>query len=142
MTRGPKCPAATGRFPRRRSGQYVSKVPIRPLQGHVCRDHASPLPQIENWSLVRAPVVKRSTPIAGPLACMRATSRLDLTLLPGVARAQSPRPYLMLIGFALFWDLVFSVDLKLPRFAEMPGITVGSRGSSGSDYGLPFTAEY
>lgn len=51
---------------------------------------------------------------------------MNLTLYRMSLWLRSPRPYLMLIGFALFlgfWYL--SVEVwKLPRFREMPGITV------------------
>jgi NitT/TauT family transport system permease protein len=60
---------------------------------------------------------------------------------------KSPRPYLMLIGFALFigfWYL--SVEVwKLPRFSEMPGPTEVLREwlSRNPTYGLSvFTPEY
>ena len=60
---------------------------------------------------------------------------------------QSPRPYLMLIGFAGFigfWYLAVEV-WKLPRFAEMPGPTqvVTEWFSRDPVYGLSvFTPEY
>jgi hypothetical protein len=51
--------------------------------------------------------------------------RVNLTLYRIQQWIKSPRPYLMLMGFALFlgfWYL--SVEVwKLPRFREMPGIT-------------------
>ncbi len=59
----------------------------------------------------------------------------------------SPRPYLMVIGFALFlgfWYLAVEV-WKLPRFREMPGITVVIREWISKDptYGLSlYTGEY
>src|SRR5579863_3396699 len=69
-----------------------------------------------------------------------ATHRFSLWL-------KSPRPYLMLIGFALFigfWYL--SVEVwKLPRFSEMPGPTEVVREwfSRNPTYGLSvFTPEY
>ena len=60
---------------------------------------------------------------------------------------KSPRPYLMLIGFALFlafWYLTVEV-WKLPRFREMPGITVVIKEWLSQDptYGLSaYTEEY
>ena len=60
---------------------------------------------------------------------------------------KSPRPYLMLIGFALvlgFWYLAVEV-WKLPRFREMPGITSVVKEWLNPDptYGLSiYTAEY
>ncbi|MGB8433216.1 MAG: ABC transporter permease subunit [Burkholderiales bacterium] len=53
-------------------------------------------------------------------------TRFGLTLYRVSSWLKSPRPYLMLIGFALFfgfWYLAVEV-WKLPRFREMPGITV------------------
>ena len=72
-----------------------------------------------------------------PLAI--ATYRLSLWL-------RSPRPYLMLIGFALFLGFwYFAVEVwKLPRFAEMPGPTEVLREwfSKNPTYGLSvFTPE-
>jgi len=61
--------------------------------------------------------------------------------------ARSPRPYLMLIGFALFlgfWYLAVEV-WKLPRFREMPGITTVVKEWLSPDptYGLSIhTSEY
>lgn len=61
--------------------------------------------------------------------------------------AKSPRPYLMLIGFALFlgaWYLAVEI-FKLPRFREMPGLTVVFKEWFNPDpaYGLSvYTAEY
>ena len=50
---------------------------------------------------------------------------MNLTLYRLSQWLKSPRPYLMLIGFALFLGFwYFSVEVwKLPRFREMPGIT-------------------
>jgi ABC-type nitrate/sulfonate/bicarbonate transport system permease component/CRP-like cAMP-binding protein len=72
---------------------------------------------------------------------------MNLTLYRLSLWAKSPRPYLMLVGFGLllgFWYL--SVEVwKLPRFREMPGITVVVREWFSKDptYGLSFyTEEY
>jgi len=60
---------------------------------------------------------------------------------------RSPRPYLMLLGFALFlggWYLTVEV-WKLPRFAEMPGLTTVVKEWLSKDptYGLSlYTPEY
>jgi ABC-type nitrate/sulfonate/bicarbonate transport system permease component len=60
---------------------------------------------------------------------------------------KSPRPYLMVTGFAallLFWYLTVEV-WKLPRFAEMPGLTtvVHEMFSKNPTYGLSlYTPEY
>jgi ABC-type nitrate/sulfonate/bicarbonate transport system permease component len=53
-------------------------------------------------------------------------SRLTLTLYRISQWLKSPRPYLMLVGFALFlgtWYLTVEV-WRLPRFKDMPGLTV------------------
>jgi ABC-type nitrate/sulfonate/bicarbonate transport system permease component len=72
---------------------------------------------------------------------------LGLTMYRLSLWLKSPRPYLMLVGFALFlafWYL--SVELwRLPRFKEMPGITkvLNEWFSPNPVYGLSFyTAEY
>ena len=71
----------------------------------------------------------------------------DLTMYRLAQWIKSPRPYLMLIGFALFlgfWYL--SVEVwKLPRFREMPGITVVIKEwlNRNPTYGLSiYTEEY
>jgi ABC-type nitrate/sulfonate/bicarbonate transport system permease component/CRP-like cAMP-binding protein len=83
--------------------------------------------------------------LSGPLT--EEMSSLSLTMYRFSLWAKSPRPYLMLIGFALFlgfWYL--SVEVwKLPRFREMPGITsvVKEWLSPSPTYGLSFyTEEY
>jgi NitT/TauT family transport system permease protein len=74
-------------------------------------------------------------------------SRLGLTMFRMEQWLKSPRPYLMLIGFALFlgfWYLAVEV-WKLPRFREMPGVTsvVKEWLSPAPTYGLSlYTAEY
>jgi ABC-type nitrate/sulfonate/bicarbonate transport system permease component len=73
--------------------------------------------------------------------------RISLTLYRLSLWMKSPRPYLMLIGFALFlgsWYLAVEV-WKLPRFREMPGLTVVVREwlSPNPTYGLSiYSAEY
>ncbi len=75
------------------------------------------------------------------------TSRLGLTMFRVALWLKSPRPYLMLIGFALFlgfWYLAVEV-WKLPRFREMPGLTSVVREwlSPSPTYGLSiYSAEY
>jgi len=75
------------------------------------------------------------------------TSRLGLTRFRVALWLKSPRPYLMLIGFALFlgfWYLAVEV-WKLPRFREMPGLTSVVREwlSPSPTYGLSiYSAEY
>jgi ABC-type nitrate/sulfonate/bicarbonate transport system permease component len=74
-------------------------------------------------------------------------SSVELTLYRLGMWAKSPRPYLMLIGFALLlgtWYLTVEV-WKLPRFREMPGITTVVKEwlNPNPVYGLSFyTAEY
>lgn len=74
-------------------------------------------------------------------------STFGLTMYRMSLWLKSPRPYLMLIGFALvlgFW--YFAVEVwKLPRFREMPGITsvVKEWLSPSPTYGLSlYTEEY
>jgi len=75
------------------------------------------------------------------------TSPLGLTMFRVALWLKSPRPYLMLIGFALFlgfWYLAVEV-WKLPRFREMPGLTsvVKEWLSPSPTYGLSiYSAEY
>jgi ABC-type nitrate/sulfonate/bicarbonate transport system permease component len=75
------------------------------------------------------------------------TSPLGLTMFRVALWLKSPRPYLMLIGFALFlgfWYLAVEV-WKLPRFREMPGLTSVVREwlSPSPTYGLSiYSAEY
>jgi sulfonate transport system permease protein len=83
--------------------------------------------------------------LSGPLT--EEMSSLSLTMYRFSLWLKSPRPYLMLIGFALFlgfWYL--SVEVwKLPRFREMPGITavVKEWVSKNPTYGLSlYTEEY
>ena len=72
---------------------------------------------------------------------------LGLTMYRLSLWLKSPRPYLMVVGFALFlgfWYLTVEV-WRLPRFKEMPGITVVIKEwlSPNPTYGLSFyTAEY
>ncbi len=72
---------------------------------------------------------------------------LTLTMFRVSQWLKSPRPYLMLLGFALFlgfWYLSVEV-LKLPRFRDMPGLTVVVKEWLSKDptYGLSiYTPEY
>jgi NitT/TauT family transport system permease protein len=74
-------------------------------------------------------------------------SKTALTMYRASLWLKSPRPYLMLIGFALvlgFWYLAVEV-WKLPRFREMPGITTVIKEwiSPNPTYGLSlYTEEY
>ena len=83
--------------------------------------------------------------LAGPVT--EEMSRLALTMYRLSLWLKSPRPYLMVIGFALFlgfWYLAVEV-WKLPRFREMPGLTsvVKEWLSPNPTYGLSvYTGEY
>ena len=83
--------------------------------------------------------------LAGPLT--EEMSSLSLTMYRISLWLRSPRPYLMVIGFALFlgfWYLAVEV-WKLPRFREMPGVTgvVKEWFSPSPTYGLSlYTGEY
>ncbi|MGV3628597.1 MAG: ABC transporter permease subunit [Betaproteobacteria bacterium] len=72
---------------------------------------------------------------------------MNLTLYRILQWIKSPRPYLMVIGIALFlgtWHLFVEV-WKLPRFQEMPGLTVVFKEwlNPNPVYGLSlYTAEY
>ena len=72
---------------------------------------------------------------------------MNLTLYRLSLWLKSPRPYLMVIGFALFlgfWYMAVEV-WKLPRFREMPGFTVVIKEWISKDptYGLSlYTGEY
>ncbi|MGH8707686.1 MAG: ABC transporter permease subunit, partial [Burkholderiales bacterium] len=83
--------------------------------------------------------------VSGPLT--EEMSRVSLTMYRLSLWLKSPRPYLMVIGFALFlglWYLTVEV-WKLPRFSQMPGITAVVREwlSPAPVYGLSlYTEEY
>ncbi len=74
-------------------------------------------------------------------------SRGSLTMYRLSVWLKSPRPYLMMVGFALFlglWYLAVEV-WRLPRFKEMPGLTAVVKEwlSASPTYGLSIhTAEY
>ncbi len=83
--------------------------------------------------------------LSGPLT--EEMSSLSLTMYRLSLWLKSPRPYLMLIGFALFLGFwYFAVEVwKLPRFREMPGVTgvVKEWFSPSPTYGLSlYTGEY
>jgi NitT/TauT family transport system permease protein len=64
--------------------------------------------------------------VALPLPEQREMTGLSLTMLRVAQWLKSPRPYLMVIGFALFLGFWYcAVEVwRLPRFKEMPGLTV------------------
>jgi NitT/TauT family transport system permease protein len=102
-----------------------------------------------------AGMIQREFGVPAPVARMRRLStplteemsRAALTMYRASLWLKSPRPYLMLIGFALvlgFWYLAVEV-WKLPRFREMPGITTVIKEwiSPNPTYGLSlYTEEY
>jgi ABC-type nitrate/sulfonate/bicarbonate transport system permease component/CRP-like cAMP-binding protein len=101
-----------------------------------------------------ATMITRDYTVPDMIAEMRAlqhkkseASRLELTLHRLTQWLRSPRPYLMILGFALFlgaWYLFVEV-WKLPRFREMPGITAVVKEwlSPNPAYGLSiYEAEY
>jgi NitT/TauT family transport system permease protein len=68
---------------------------------------------------IQAPSAAREAPKAAT------ASRLQMKLFQAGEWLRSPKPYLMLAGYAAlfgFWHLAVEV-LRLPRFAEMPGPT-------------------
>jgi ABC-type nitrate/sulfonate/bicarbonate transport system permease component/CRP-like cAMP-binding protein len=83
--------------------------------------------------------------LSGPLT--EEMSSLSLTMYRVSLWLRSPRPYLMLVGFALFlgfWYLAVEV-WRLPRFREMPGVTAVVKEwlSPNPTYGLSlYTEEY
>ena len=103
-----------------------------------------------------ATMITRDFTVPDPIAPLRTIPRkrqsgdsqgVNLTLYRLKQWLKSPRPYLMLIGFALFlgaWYLLVEV-WKVPRFREMPGITVVITEWLSKDptYGLSlYTPEY
>jgi NitT/TauT family transport system permease protein len=100
------------------------------------------------------PVEQRAIPepaaghaLAAPSASPAATRHLARTMYRLSTWLKSPRPYLMVVGFALFlgfWYLAVE-GWKLPRFREMPGITTVVKEwlSPNPTYGLSiYTPEY
>lgn len=103
-----------------------------------------------------ATMITRDYTVPDLIAQMRAIHRkmhardiqgMNLTMYRLSLWLKSPRPYLMLVGFALFLSFwYFSVEVwTLPRFREMPGITAVVKEwlSPNPIYGLSiYTAEY
>jgi ABC-type nitrate/sulfonate/bicarbonate transport system permease component len=103
-----------------------------------------------------ATMITRDYTVPDLIAQMRAIHRkmhaadiqgMNLTMYRVAQWLRSPRPYLMVIGFALFLAFWFlSVEVwKLPRFREMPGITAVAKEwlSPNPTYGLSiYTEEY
>jgi ABC-type nitrate/sulfonate/bicarbonate transport system permease component len=113
----------------------------QPEGGHVMERFAAMIQREFTVPAVLAQVRRFSGPLTEEMSSVSLTMyRLSLWL-------KSPRPYLMLIGFALFlgfWYL--SVEVwKLPRFREMPGLTAVIKEwlSPNPTYGLSvYTEEY
>jgi sulfonate transport system permease protein len=120
----------------------VGLLESEPLEGgHVMERFAAMIQRDFTVPALLAQVRRLSGPLTEQMSSLGLTMyRLSLWL-------RSPRPYLMLIGFALFlgfWYLAVEV-WKLPRFREMPGLTVVVREwlSPSPTYGLSiYTAEY
>jgi ABC-type nitrate/sulfonate/bicarbonate transport system permease component/CRP-like cAMP-binding protein len=120
----------------------VGLLESEPLEGgHVMERFASMIQREFTVPALLAQVRRLSGPLTEDMSSLSLTMyRLSLWL-------KSPRPYLMLIGFALFlgfWYLAVEV-WKLPRFREMPGITgvVKEWLSPSPTYGLSlYTGEY
>lgn len=103
-----------------------------------------------------ATMIKRDFTVPDLIAQLRQVHRrmhsgdiqgMNLTLFRLRQWLKSPRPYLMLIGFALFVGFwYFAVEVwKLPRFRDMPGITAVVKEwlSPNPTYGLSiYTEEY
>src|SRR5256885_811111 len=91
-----------------------------PLEGgHVMERFATTIQREFTLPALLAQVRRLSGPLTEEM------SSLSLTLYRLSLWLRSPRPYLMLVGFALFlgfWYLAVEV-WKLPRFREMPGLT-------------------
>lgn len=116
----------------------TSDVVISRLATMVTREFGAPS--------VAAEVQKAAGGKTGAGAVSHATG-LSLTLFRISRWLRSPKPYLMLLGFAIFlgfWYLAVEV-WKLPRFREMPGLTTVVKEWLSRDptYGLSiYTPEY
>jgi ABC-type nitrate/sulfonate/bicarbonate transport system permease component/CRP-like cAMP-binding protein len=122
--------------------ELVKLLESEPLEGgHVMERFATMIQREFTVPSLLAQVRRLSGPLTEEMSSLSLTMyRLSLWL-------KSPRPYLMVIGFALFlgfWYLAVEV-WKLPRFREMPGITgvVKEWFSPSPTYGLSiYSAEY
>src|SRR5439155_1491756 len=98
----------------------VGLLESEPLEGgHVMERFATMIQREFTLPALLAQVRRLSGPLTEEM------SSLSLTLYRLSLWLRSPRPYLMLVGFALFlgfWYLAVEV-WKLPRFREMPGLT-------------------
>ena len=122
--------------------ELVKLLESEPLEGaHVMERFATMIQREFMMPALLAQVRRLSGPLTEEMSSLSLTMyRLSLWL-------KSPRPYLMLVGFALFlgfWYLAVEV-WKLPRFREMPGLTsvVKEWFSHSPTYGLSlYTGEY
>jgi ABC-type nitrate/sulfonate/bicarbonate transport system permease component len=122
--------------------ELVKLLESEPLEGgHVMERFATMIQREFTVPSLLAQVRRLSGPLTEEM------SSLSLTLYRLSLWLSSPRPYLMLVGFALFlgfWYLAVEV-WKLPRFREMPGLTgvVKEWFSPSPTYGLSiYSAEY
>ena len=123
--------------------ELVKVLEIEPLEGSAVMERFATMIQREFTMPALLARVRRLS--GAPLT--EDMSTLSLTLYRLSLWMKSPRPYLMLIGFALFlsaWYLFVEI-WKLPRFREMPGLTavVKEWMAESPTYGLSlFTDEY
>lgn len=123
--------------------ELVKVLESDPVEGKAVMDRFARMIQLEFTVPEFLAQVRRlsGTPVTEEM------SRWSLTMYRISLWLKSPRPYLMMIGFALFlgsWYLLVEV-LRLPRFKEMPGLTdvVKEWISPSPTYGLSFyTPEY
>jgi ABC-type nitrate/sulfonate/bicarbonate transport system permease component/CRP-like cAMP-binding protein len=122
--------------------ELVKLLESEPLEGgHVMERFATMIQREFTVPSLLAQVRRLSGPLTEEMSSLSLTMyRLSLWL-------KSPRPYLMLVGFALFLAFwYFAVEVwKLPRFREMPGLTVVIKEWLSKDptYGLSiYTPEY
>jgi len=121
----------------------VKTLEIEPLEGSAVMERFATM--IQREFTVPALLAKVRRLSGAPLT--EEMSSLSLTLYRLSLWLRSPRPYLMLVGFALFlgaWYLAVEV-WKVPRFREMPGVTgvVKEWLSPSPTYGLSiYTGEY
>ena len=124
------------------TGALVGLLESEPLEGgHVMDRFATMIQREFTVPAPLAQVRRLSVPLTEEM------SNLSLTMYRLSLWLKSPRPYLMLVGFALFlgfWYLAVEV-WKLPRFREMPGVTTVVKEwlSPSPTYGLSlYTEEY
>jgi NitT/TauT family transport system permease protein len=106
------------------SGKFSSKKRARPSAPSLAKQAAEFVSGAETAPSSKLPP-EAGLPFASDDMAQNQLSRTGFALFRLAQWFKSPKPYLMLVGFALllgFWYV--SVELlKLPRFAEMPGLT-------------------